>query len=175
VILDAIVESETTSVSVRDSAAIAEATGIDQRDVIMALRALTDHAYVEASKINVNRPHGFDFVSIRALPAARRATRQWPSADPFEELIVRLEVTIAGTSDPARRTLTSFGQGIRVHGESHSIHDNDFRGNSGIDCVDASKGDGTSGTANTWIRNLGRESDPRGICRRSVGAANIGE
>jgi len=33
-----------------------------------------------------------------------------------------------------------------------------------IDCVDASVGDGTAGTANTWRHAQGRSSEPSGIC-----------
>lgn len=44
------------------------------------------------------------------------------------------------------------------------IEDNDLRGNRGVDCVDATHGSGSMGTANIWRRNLGFESNPRGIC-----------
>lgn len=46
------------------------------------------------------------------------------------------------------------------------IRDNDFRGNRGVDCVDRADGSGTSGTANSWVNNLGFESRPAGICSR---------
>jgi hypothetical protein len=61
------------------------------------------------------------------------------------------------------------GPGIRVDGDGSAnvISDNDFRGNGGIDCVDRTTGDGTAGTADLWRRNIGRESDPVGICRRN--------
>jgi nitrous oxidase accessory protein NosD len=62
----------------------------------------------------------------------------------------------------------------RVHGSVRGIwvldaveldiHDNDFRGNRGIDCRDFTTGSGTGGTANTWVNNLGDESRPEGIC-----------
>ena len=34
-----------------------------------------------------------------------------------------------------------------------------------LDCYDASAGDGTAGTANTWTDNRGRRSDPVGLCQ----------
>jgi len=46
------------------------------------------------------------------------------------------------------------------------IQGNDFRGNGRVDCVDATIGSGSMGTANRWINNLGFESDPAGICDR---------
>ena len=33
-----------------------------------------------------------------------------------------------------------------------------------IDCVDASVGDGTAGTANTWRHAQGQSGEPSGIC-----------
>ena len=45
-----------------------------------------------------------------------------------------------------------------------SVHDGDFQGNDGTDCVDHSAGGGTAGTANTWAGNVGDESDPDGLC-----------
>lgn len=47
---------------------------------------------------------------------------------------------------------------------SSYIYHNDFRRNGGIDCVDRTNGEGTAGTANIWLRNLGAEDDPKGIC-----------
>lgn len=46
------------------------------------------------------------------------------------------------------------------------FRDNDARGNADRSCVDQTLGDGTLGTDNTWIGNLGEldSSDPAGIC-----------
>ena len=46
------------------------------------------------------------------------------------------------------------------------FRDNDARGNADRSCVDDTLGDGTLGTDNTWIGNLGEldSSDPAGIC-----------
>jgi hypothetical protein len=46
------------------------------------------------------------------------------------------------------------------------IRRNDFRGNGRVDCMDATIGTGSMGTANEWTNNLGFESDPAGICDR---------
>jgi hypothetical protein len=59
---------------------------------------------------------------------------------------------------------TSAGILVVSGGESHSIHDNDFRGNSPHDCRDTTTGSGTSSTANFWTSNLGIGSSPTGIC-----------
>lgn len=63
--------------------------------------------------------------------------------------------------------VSGFEGGIFSEYEGSVMRDNDFRGNRGLDCADSTTGDGTSGTANIWRRNLGSDSDPRGICHRS--------
>ncbi len=57
--------------------------------------------------------------------------------------------------------------GIVVDEDSrgNDLRDNDARGNADDDCVDESTGNRTAGTANTWVRNLGHDSDPPRICR----------
>ncbi len=63
-----------------------------------------------------------------------------------------------------------YAEGIIVDGGAtdHTIHDNDFRGNSVLDCHDATTGGGgTSGTSNFWARNLGVTDDPNGLCSPS--------
>jgi hypothetical protein len=67
------------------------------------------------------------------------------------------------------RVTGSASPGLWVRDDSHGliIHDNDLRGNAGLDCLDESAGNGTMGTANTWRRNLGDDSRPKGICRAS--------
>lgn len=67
----------------------------------------------------------------------------------------------------ARNDVTGMARaGIRVGegSEDLRIHDNDFRGNGGTDCIDDTTGAGTAGTANLWRDNQGDESDPPGIC-----------
>jgi hypothetical protein len=65
--------------------------------------------------------------------------------------------------------VSDFHVGVFIHPwfAGASIHDNDFRGNVDTDCVDVTQGEGTAGTANSWIRNLGIDSFPPGICRRT--------
>jgi hypothetical protein len=63
-----------------------------------------------------------------------------------------------------------YAEGIIVDGGAtdHAIHDNDFRGNSVLDCHDATTGGGgTSGTSNFWARDLGVTDDPNGLCSPS--------
>ncbi|MEA2621651.1 MAG: hypothetical protein QOH61_561 [Chloroflexota bacterium] len=62
--------------------------------------------------------------------------------------------------------MTGFARGVRATDTTGDIHFrmNDFRGNINRDCVDQSEGDGTAGTANVWVHNLGDESSPHGIC-----------
>ena len=67
-------------------------------------------------------------------------------------------------------TAKGFARGIIVDGGAtgHAIHDNDFRGNSVLDCQDdTTGGGGTSGTSNTWTQNLGATDDPNGLCSPS--------
>jgi hypothetical protein len=64
--------------------------------------------------------------------------------------------------------------GIHADAFYNRIIENDFRGNSGIDCIDNSEpnhGDfpETNGTGNQWVRNLGDEGTPKGICKKSWG------
>jgi nitrous oxidase accessory protein NosD len=54
--------------------------------------------------------------------------------------------------------------GITVLSSDNNLHDNDFRGNYGIDCGDTTTGGGTAGTANNWNDNLGNTSSPAGLC-----------
>ncbi len=63
-----------------------------------------------------------------------------------------------------------YAEGIIVDGGAtgHAIHDNDFRGNSVLDCHDATTGGGgTSGTSDFWTRDLGVTDDPNGLCSPS--------
>jgi nitrous oxidase accessory protein NosD len=64
--------------------------------------------------------------------------------------------TIANNSAKAGGDL-----GIDVYktSQNNDIVMNDFRGNSGTDCVDQS-----AGPANTWTNDLGDESSPAGLC-----------
>jgi nitrous oxidase accessory protein NosD len=67
-------------------------------------------------------------------------------------------------------TARGYARGIVVDGgaSGHAIHDNDFRGNSVLDCSDdTTGGGGTSGTSNFWTLNLGTTDDPDGICSPS--------
>lgn len=61
-------------------------------------------------------------------------------------------------------TAKGYAAGILMEGQNHSVHDNDFRGNSPHDCRDVTGGAGTAGTANFWTFNLGLGSSPTGIC-----------
>jgi hypothetical protein len=54
--------------------------------------------------------------------------------------------------------------GISVGGSGNYFHDNDFRGNLGVDCSDNTSGSGTASTANTWTNDLGNVQSPEGIC-----------
>ena len=59
------------------------------------------------------------------------------------------------------RVTSQGGSGITFSSDStgNTIRGNNFSGNAGIDCVDAS-----AGPANTWTGNLGDESSPAGLC-----------
>ncbi len=71
--------------------------------------------------------------------------------------------------DVSDNVVSGFAEhGILARISGISIQDNDFRGNAGVDCVDRTTGDGTSGTGNTWHRDLGGQSNPGGICRRTL-------
>jgi parallel beta-helix repeat protein len=59
--------------------------------------------------------------------------------------------------------------GIIVSSSGNTIHDNDFRGNLGPDCIDSTTGSGSAGTSNIWTNNLGDDSAPVGICAGSLG------
>ena len=56
--------------------------------------------------------------------------------------------------------------GIFVNASStdNLFRDNRALGNQRLDCWDRSEGTGTSGTANTWIDNIGETDRPSGIC-----------
>jgi large repetitive protein len=56
--------------------------------------------------------------------------------------------------------------GIFVNARStdNLFRDNRALGNERLDCWDRSEGTGTSGTANTWIDNIGETDRPSGIC-----------
>ena len=64
-----------------------------------------------------------------------------------------------------RNLVRGFEHGIVLSSTGATVRGNDFRGNRRWDCVDRSTGDGTAGTGNTWIGNLGHTSQPDGICR----------
>ncbi|MFC5065992.1 right-handed parallel beta-helix repeat-containing protein [Actinomycetospora atypica] len=58
------------------------------------------------------------------------------------------------------------GRGIVVSATSSGLvlTNNVATGSSDVDCVDASKGGRTAGTADTWTANVGRTATPPGIC-----------
>ncbi len=58
------------------------------------------------------------------------------------------------------------GAGIRVDATAvaNTFEENEARGNGGLDCEDASAGQATAGTANTWTDNEGSEAAPAEIC-----------
>ncbi|MDQ3407980.1 MAG: right-handed parallel beta-helix repeat-containing protein [Chloroflexota bacterium] len=64
-----------------------------------------------------------------------------------------------------RNRVRAFESGVRLDGSGATVRGNDFRGNRGPDCFDSSSGEGTAGTSNTWINDLGHDSQPVGICR----------
>ena len=106
-------------------------------------------------------------------------------------------------SEIASNTITGRSNGIRIQPNteqtsSTSIADNVVRNssNNGIwlesgtgievsgnlsldsgstDCVDASTGSGTAGTANTWTSNIGRTSDPTDLCAADEPTITSGE
>jgi parallel beta-helix repeat protein len=88
----------------------------------------------------------------------------------------RNEVTGTGAGMVLRRIdrssirsnrLTGNGSGIELVFARHNrVEENDARGNTGLDCRDRTReGDGTAGTRNFWIDDLGDDADPPGICR----------
>jgi parallel beta-helix repeat protein len=56
--------------------------------------------------------------------------------------------------------------GIWVSDKAHgnTIHDNDFRGNTGNDCVDQQ----AVAPLNVWTNDLGNDSSPADICAKPV-------
>ncbi|MGW0579346.1 right-handed parallel beta-helix repeat-containing protein [Streptomyces sp. NPDC002920] len=59
------------------------------------------------------------------------------------------------------------GDGIRIDAGGNggnTIDSNVARGSGMLDCRDSTTGTGTDGTANTWIRNIGPNAAPPGIC-----------
>ena len=96
-ILEAVVgmEDAVRSVTVAN---IAEASGLSTTHVSHGLRRLADGGYVTGRRI-----HGtglpFELIGVRATELARRATGQWPAADPYAELMLALELRIDATAD----------------------------------------------------------------------------
>lgn len=56
------------------------------------------------------------------------------------------------------------GIAVSVDSTANHIRGNVSRGNGVVDCRDASAGQGTAGTANTWLENEGGTSAPPGLC-----------
>jgi hypothetical protein len=77
---------------------------------------------------------------------------------------MQLDGNGSAITDNVVRGSASWGVGVTPGGHDYDIYDNDFRGNSVLDCEDASTGGGTAGTANTWTNNLGLTSLPEGLC-----------
>ena len=76
-------------------------------------------------------------------------------------------VTVRGNVvQGSTRNGASPGRGIAVSAASSGIvlTNNVATGSSDVDCVDASKGSRTVGTANTWTNDVGRTSSPGGLC-----------
>lgn len=110
-ILRALVDACERVPSVRHTAELADTTGLDQAEVILSLRALEDDGYVAiSSTINVQYAPGFDFVTIRPLPPARRVTGQWPAGDAYDAILAGVDARLAATQDATTRWIA----GLRV-------------------------------------------------------------
>lgn len=77
----------------------ADALGLQEDDVTLGLGALIDARYIVA--VDTRAGGGKRIIRVTGLTEkARRATGQWPSADPFSSLVQLLEARIADTADP---------------------------------------------------------------------------
>ena len=69
---------------------------------------------------------------------------------------------------PTSRThvLAVPGVGIRLDATTATlrVEENVATGSRSVDCRDDSRGAGSAGTANTWVRDVGPTATPRGLC-----------
>jgi hypothetical protein len=111
-VLEAIARREAEGDAPLNLEQVAAASGLDLQPVQLALRALADGAYLEYA--DWSDYGGFDAAMIRLREKGRRATGQWPSADPFEGLIALIETRLLDDTldEPTKSKLRTFRAGL---------------------------------------------------------------
>lgn len=99
-ILEAIAEADAAGEDVRDSDALAEHTGLTEADLAAGLRGLVD-AEMVAGVEHVRRRYALAAIHLRER--GRRVVGQWPSEDPYDELLAIIERRILEADDPQER------------------------------------------------------------------------
>jgi DNA-binding MarR family transcriptional regulator len=101
-ILEAIYDAEESGHQ-SDLAEIAAATSLDPAIVQRSARDLLDANFINGAHLMMGGGV-FEMSNIRLLERGRRAIGQWPSQDPFDNLMHLLEAKIATEKDPEKRS-----------------------------------------------------------------------
>jgi hypothetical protein len=100
-LLEAIAEADEQGHSVARVEELTGVGGLSDDQVRRGLKALYQDGLIAA--IDASSMSGFDLLEIEITGEGRRAIGQWPTADPFADLVRVLEAQIARTSDPDER------------------------------------------------------------------------
>jgi hypothetical protein len=84
-----------------DLAEISSATGYDDRQVRLEIRRLREGSYLDGQSA-----WGGGLLRPRLLERGLRAVGEWPSDDPYAELLATIDERIAATSGEERSRLT---------------------------------------------------------------------
>ena len=84
---------------------LASRLSMEQREVILGVRALEEAGYLNADPAYVAEAFlPLDFHSIRPLERGRRAVGQWPREDAYEDFLATIERAIEDEPDQDERT-----------------------------------------------------------------------
>jgi hypothetical protein len=101
-ILQAVAEAEQRGESLNLDG-IAAATGLDLPKVQAGARALSDARLIDGAKLEM-LDIGLIMSDICLLGEGRRAIGQWPSSDPFDNLVNLIQARIATETDPEKKS-----------------------------------------------------------------------
>jgi len=79
------------------------ATAMPESKVARGMKALYDAGYIDGS-VSTVQGEIFDIMNISLLESGRRAVGQWPTDDPFTDLVRILETRIASEADEVRKS-----------------------------------------------------------------------
>lgn len=104
-ILEALSAAEEAGEHLDDSRDLADITGLDQKQVSLALEALRDEKYIDGVDVTTMDDDGLRLRMVKLLGPGRRAVGAWPAEDAdFGAFLTLLTERIDATDDEEEKT-----------------------------------------------------------------------